>query len=81
MGLFSGLLGLPLAPVRGVAWVAEQVRDAAEREFDEPSRVRAELRDLVERFEQGELTEEEFDVAEDALLDRLDRAQHRTGRQ
>ena len=26
MGLLTGLLGLPLAPVRGVVWLAEQIR-------------------------------------------------------
>ena len=30
MGLITGILGLPLAPVRGTIWVAEQVRQQAE---------------------------------------------------
>ena len=30
MGLITGLLTLPLAPVRGVVWVAEQVQAEAE---------------------------------------------------
>ena len=29
MGLFTGLLGLPLAPLRGTVWVAEQVLQQA----------------------------------------------------
>lgn len=29
MGLITGLLTLPLAPVRGVVWVAEKLSDAA----------------------------------------------------
>ena len=32
MGLFTGLLTLPLAPVRGTVWIAEQLAAEAERE-------------------------------------------------
>ena len=32
MGLITGLLTLPLAPVRGTIWVAEQLAAEAERE-------------------------------------------------
>jgi hypothetical protein len=32
MGLISGLLTLPLAPVRGTAWIAERVQEQAEAE-------------------------------------------------
>ncbi len=80
MGLLSGLVTLPLAPVRGLVWIAEQVNDAAEREYDQPARIRAELRELSARLEQGELSEEEFDAAEDVLLDRLEAAQRRATR-
>jgi hypothetical protein len=30
MGFFTGLLTLPLAPVRGVVWVADQLMEVAE---------------------------------------------------
>ena len=33
MGLFTGLLTLPLAPVRGVVWIAEQVTDEVDRQL------------------------------------------------
>ena len=36
VGLMTGLLGLPLAPVRGVLWVAEQVREHAEEQYYDP---------------------------------------------
>jgi Gas vesicle protein G len=35
MGLITSLLTWPLAPVRGVAWIAEQVKKEAERLEDE----------------------------------------------
>ena len=34
MGLISGLLMLPLAPVRGVAWIGEQIAEEADRQLD-----------------------------------------------
>jgi len=72
MGLITGLLTLPLAPVRGVVWVGDQIALEAERELDEPARVRRELAALQAAFERGELGEEEFERAEDELLDRLE---------
>ena len=36
MGLISGILGLPLAPLRGVVAAAEQIRRQAEEEFYDP---------------------------------------------
>ena len=40
MGLITGLLTLPLAPVRGVAWIGEQVALEAERELNDETRIR-----------------------------------------
>lgn len=74
MGLLTGLLTLPLAPVRGVVWVAEQVDAAARQEYYDPAAIRAELARLAEALDAGEIDEAEFDRAEDELLDRLDEA-------
>ncbi|MCG7202553.1 MULTISPECIES: gas vesicle protein GvpG [Streptomyces] len=74
MGLVTELLLLPFAPVRGSAWVIEQVVNEAERIYYDPATVRAELGRLEERLEAGEIDEEEFDRAEDELLDRLETA-------
>ncbi|MEU5314882.1 gas vesicle protein GvpG [Streptomyces sp. NPDC006655] len=74
MGLIKELLLLPFAPVRGSAWVVEQVVHEAERIYYDPATVRAELARLEERLEAGEIDEEEFDRAEDELLDRLETA-------
>ncbi|MEV7975699.1 gas vesicle protein GvpG [Streptomyces sp. NPDC086519] len=72
MGLIKELLLLPFAPVRGSAWVVEKVVQEAERIYYDPATVRAELARLEERLEAGEIDEEEFDRAEDELLDRLE---------
>ncbi|NYI06116.1 gas vesicle protein GvpG [Allostreptomyces psammosilenae] len=72
MGLVTGLLLLPLAPVRGVEWVARQVRDAAEREYYDTSDIVRELALLEEDLRSGLIDEEEFDRREDELLDLME---------
>ena len=72
MGLITGLLTLPLAPVRGVVWVAEQVQAEAEHALDEPAQARARLAALEAAFDRGGLDEAEFERREDELLERLE---------
>lgn len=74
MGLISGLLTLPLAPVRGVAWIGEQVAIEAERELNDETRARRELAALGMELDLGRIDEREFEEREDALLERLARA-------
>jgi chorismate mutase len=71
MGLITGLLTLPLAPVRGVMWVAEQIRQEAEREYRDPARIQAALLELEQLREAGEIDPEEADRLEDQLVRRL----------
>ena len=71
MGLISGLLGLPLAPLRGTLAAAEQIRLQAEREFYDPATIRAQLEQIDQLREQGELTAEEAVAWDDELVDRL----------
>jgi Gas vesicle protein G len=76
VGLVTGLLGLPLLPVRGVAWLAEQILEQAEEQFYDPARIRAQLEQVDEARRSGELTEEECVEIENELLQRL---MHRRG--
>jgi chorismate mutase len=69
--LVTGLLGLPLLPVRGVMWLAEQILDQAEEQFYDPARIRAQLEQVDEARRSGELTEEECAEIENELLQRL----------
>jgi hypothetical protein len=71
MGLFTGLITLPLAPVRGVVWIAEQVAAEIDRELYDEDSIRRELLQLELDFEDGSIDEEERQVREDALLERL----------
>ncbi len=74
MGLLTGLLLLPLAPVRGTIWVAEQLAEQAARELDDEVVVRRLLAEAERDLERGVLTDEEFEQVEDELLERLERA-------
>jgi hypothetical protein len=71
MGLITGLLTLPLAPVRGTAWLAERIQEQAEAELYDESSIRVGRLELEEAREAGELDEEEIAEAEDALAERL----------
>jgi hypothetical protein len=72
VGLIGEVLLLPFAPVRGSGWVIRQVLNEAERLYYDPATVRAELAQLEERLDAGEIDEEEFDRQEDELLERLE---------
>jgi ribosome assembly protein YihI (activator of Der GTPase) len=72
MGLITGLLTLPLAPVRGVAWVAEKVAEQAELELYDENRIMGELAELERAKDAGELDEEQFNRYVDELLERLE---------
>ena len=71
MGVLTGLLTLPLAPVRGTIWVAEQLLEEVQRELDDPRTIEAQLDDAEERFARGEISAEEYELIEDALMRRL----------
>ena len=71
MGLISGLLTLPLAPVRGTMWIAEKLQEQAVADMYDDSSIQAGRRPLEAARESGELDEEEIVAAEDALIERL----------
>ncbi|MDH2415875.1 gas vesicle protein GvpG [Nocardioides sp. CER19] len=81
MGLITGLLGLPFAPVRGTVWVAEQVLEQAEKEYYDPGRIKAMMEEVDRLRDAGELTDEEAVAQEDALVERLLEGQQRQGGQ
>jgi len=71
MGLLTGLITLPLAPVRGTIWVAEQLLEEAERQLDDPAVLEQQLEDAEAALERGELTQDEFDAIEEELVRRM----------
>jgi hypothetical protein len=72
MGLITGLLTLPLAPIRGTVWIAEQLAEQAARELGDESGIRSELAAAELRYESGAITLEEYEALEESLLDRLE---------
>jgi hypothetical protein len=67
MGLIKELVLLPVAPVRGVAWVAERIAEQVEAEQG-AGRVH-ELEAIEEAKRRGEITEEEAAERQDRLLE------------
>jgi hypothetical protein len=72
MGLLTGLLTLPLAPVRGTVWIAEKLAEEAERELREAQSPRRRLVEAERRLDLGLLTVEEYEVIEEEALDALE---------
>ena len=71
MGLISGILLLPLAPVRGVAWVAEVVAEEADRELAEANSPERALAELEAARATGEIDPDEADALESELIARM----------
>ena len=71
MGLITGLLTLPLAPVRGVAWIAELLAEEAEREMAEAASPERALAELEAARAAGEISEEDARVLEADLMDEV----------
>lgn len=65
-------------PVRSLLHVLREIHKAVEQECEsEADAIRTELRELYMRLEAKQITEQEFDTAEAALLDRLDQVEAR----
>lgn len=73
MGFLTGLILLPLAPLRGTIWLAERLAEVAERELDSDTTLRRLLVEAEMAFDSGELSREEYEQVEDELLERLER--------
>jgi hypothetical protein len=71
MGLITGLLTLPLAPVRGTVWIAERLYEQAEAELNDERTIQAQLMEIQAAREAGEIDEATAAEAEDILLERL----------
>ena len=75
MDLLSKVLLLPITgPVRGLQFIAEQVKEEVDAELDPGRRaeqVQAELMDLSVRRDLGQISEDEYAAQEEALLEQL----------
>ena len=71
MGLLSFIVTLPLAPVRGVISLAELIQRQVEEELHDPATARRALEELDDARAAGEISAEEEEQAQQAILDRM----------
>jgi hypothetical protein len=69
VGLITGLLTLPLAPVRGVAWIAEVLAEEAELEMADAESPQRALAELEAARASGEISDEDARALEEQLID------------
>jgi len=61
------------SPIMGIHWIFKEVHKLAEEELSgESDRIRESLVELYMQLETEKITEEEFELQESGLLDRLD---------
>ena len=70
MGLITGLVLLPVAPVRGVLWVAEKITEEANRQYSGEGAIVKQLREVDEARRSGKLSEEQAAAREEELIQR-----------
>ena len=80
MGLITGLLTAPIAPLRGVVAAARQIQQAAEDEFYDPVTIRGQIEQVEKMRADGALSEDEATAWEDELVERLIVARDRPSR-
>ncbi len=77
--MLTDILSLPFAgPARLSLWLLRTVVERAEAELYDEGRIRGELGELEISYEMGEISEEDFFKAEDALMERLRESRRRT---
>ena len=60
-----------LTPVKGVAWLAQQIQKETNHQLFDPAVIKARLAELQEQFDSGLIGEAELRKAEEKLLERL----------
>lgn len=71
MGLIVGLLTLPLAPVRGTAWIAEKMLEQAENELYDEDVILRKFMELEMDRDAGTIDDAEAEAIEEELFERL----------
>lgn len=72
MGIILNTLMSPLTgPMKGLLWVAEQIKDQADAEIYDDSKILVELSELELRLDLEQIELKDFEAQEDVLLQRL----------
>ncbi|UZQ55788.1 gas vesicle protein GvpG [Trichothermofontia sichuanensis B231] len=66
--LIDLLLSPVLGPIKGVAWIGEQILERAEAERDAKENLQKQLLALQLAFDMGDISEAEFEAREEELL-------------
>ncbi|MBI1240589.1 gas vesicle protein GvpG [Umezakia ovalisporum] len=69
--LLKALLTPIMGPISGVVWIAEQIQERANTEFDEQENLNKQLLALQLSFDMGEISEEEYEAQEEEILLRM----------
>ena len=64
-----------LSPVKLTIWLAEKIKEQADAEMHDVGKIKEALAQLQEKFDAGQLSEEEFYKQEAKWLERLQAAQ------
>lgn len=59
-------------PLKGLMWIGDKVKEVAEREMTDDSKIHEELLELQMLFEMAEITEEEYEKGEARLMEKLE---------
>ena len=66
------LLTLPLlGPITGIMWIGEQIQERVDTELNETENLGKQLLALQLAFDLGEISEEDYEEQEEALLIRI----------
>lgn len=68
MGIFSAIVGLPLAPVRGVIALGGVIARQADQTLNDPATTRRQLEELELARERGEISAAEESEAQKQIL-------------
>jgi Gas vesicle protein G len=71
MGLLTLPVRLPFLPLQGVIRLAELIGDEAERQLNDPVRIRRELEEAERQRAAGEITDEELARIQQEVTSRL----------
>jgi len=67
--MLKQLLLLPImGPLNGVVWIAEQIQERTNTEFDAQENLHKQLLSLQLSFDIGEISEEDFEIQEEEIL-------------
>jgi hypothetical protein len=61
-----------LAPLNGIIWLGKKINEVAEKEFSDEGLIKEKLMQLQLRFEIDEISEENYNLQEKELLERLE---------